>query len=55
MGPPTEKEEGRLPVGRSAALIAGLSVLSWAALIPIVVTLRWFYSRLLRGRCGGEV
>ena len=30
VGPPTEKEEGRLPVGQSAALIAGLSALSWA-------------------------
>ena len=32
--------EGRLPVGQSVALIAGLSVLSWAVLILIVVTLR---------------
>jgi hypothetical protein len=36
VGPPTE----RLPVGQSAALIAGLSVFSWAVVISIVVTLR---------------
>ncbi len=32
--------EGRLAVGRSALVIAGLSALSWAVLISIVVALR---------------
>jgi len=32
--------EGRLPVGQSVVVIAGLSALSWAVLISIVVALR---------------
>jgi hypothetical protein len=39
LGSPTDTE-GRLPVWQSAALIAGLSVGSWAVLIAIVVSLR---------------
>jgi hypothetical protein len=36
---PTETE-GRLPIGESVAVIAGLSVFAWAILIAIVVALR---------------
>jgi len=36
---PTEIES-RLPLGQAAAVIAGLSALSWAVLISIVVALR---------------
>jgi hypothetical protein len=32
--------EGRLPLGQAAAVIAGLSALSWAVLISIVLALR---------------
>jgi hypothetical protein len=32
-GPPTEITEGRLPLAQSVAVIAGLSALSWAAVI----------------------
>jgi hypothetical protein len=39
MGPSIEIE-GRLPLGQSAVVIAGLSALSWAVLISIVVALR---------------
>jgi hypothetical protein len=39
MGPSIEIE-GRLPVGQSVVVIAGLSALSWAVLISIVVALR---------------
>jgi hypothetical protein len=38
-GSPTETER-RLPIGQSVVVIAGLSVLSWAVLISIVVALR---------------
>jgi hypothetical protein len=38
-GLPTDTE-GRLPLAQSVAVIAGLSVLSWAVLISIVVALR---------------
>jgi hypothetical protein len=38
-GLPTEIES-RLPIGQSVVVIAGLSVLSWAVLISIVVALR---------------
>ena len=37
--PPTETEN-RLSLGRSAIVIVGLSALSWAVLIAIVVALR---------------
>ena len=36
LGTPTDTE-GRLPGGQAAVVIAGLSALSWAALITIVV------------------
>jgi hypothetical protein len=39
LGPPTETEN-RLTLGQSAVVIAGLSALSWAVLISIVVALR---------------
>ena len=39
LGLPIETES-RLPVGQSVAVIAGLSALSWAVLISIVVALR---------------
>ena len=32
--------EGRLPVGQSVAVIAGLSVFSWAVLISIILATR---------------
>ena len=32
--------EGRLAVGQSVAVIAGLSVFSWAVLISIIVAMR---------------
>jgi len=32
--------EARLPVGKAAVVIAGLSALSWAVLISIVLALR---------------
>jgi hypothetical protein len=38
-GQPTETER-RLPLGQSLVVIAGLSALSWAALITIVIGLR---------------
>jgi hypothetical protein len=38
-GSPTETEH-RLPVGQSVVVIAGLSLLSWAVLIAIVMGLR---------------
>jgi hypothetical protein len=38
-GLPTETE-ARLPLGQSIVVIGGLSVLSWAVLISIVVALR---------------
>jgi hypothetical protein len=37
--PPTEAEN-RLTLGQAALVIGGLSVLSWAALISIVLALR---------------
>jgi hypothetical protein len=37
--PPTEAEN-RLTLGQSAVVIAGLSALSWAVLIAIVLALR---------------
>jgi hypothetical protein len=40
-GQPTETER-RLPLGQSLVVIAGLSALSWAALITIVIGLRAF-------------
>jgi hypothetical protein len=39
LGTPTEIES-RLSLGQAAAVIAGLSALSWAVLISIVVALR---------------
>jgi hypothetical protein len=39
LGTPTEIE-GRLSLGQAAAVIGGLSALSWAVLISIVVALR---------------
>jgi hypothetical protein len=39
LGLPIETED-RLPVGQSVIVIAGLSALSWAVLISIVLTLR---------------
>ena len=39
LGLPTEIE-GRLPLGRAVLVIAGLSALSWAVLILIVLALR---------------
>jgi hypothetical protein len=36
---PTTGEQ-RLPVGQSIAVIGGLSVLSWAVLISVVLTIR---------------
>ena len=39
MGPPIEIK-GRLPLGQSAVVITGISALSWAVLISIVVALR---------------
>jgi hypothetical protein len=36
---PTETE-GRLPLGQSVLVIAGLSLFSWAILISIIVALR---------------
>jgi hypothetical protein len=39
LGLPTEIE-GRLSVGRAVVVIAGLSALSWAVLILIVLALR---------------
>jgi len=39
LGTPT-KIKGRLPLGQAAAVISGLSALSWAILISIVVALR---------------
>jgi hypothetical protein len=39
MGPSIEIQ-GRLPPGQSAVVIAGLSALSWAVLISIIVALR---------------
>jgi hypothetical protein len=38
-GLPIETED-RLPVGQSVVVIAGLSALSWAVLISIIVALR---------------
>jgi hypothetical protein len=34
--------EQRLPVGQSIAVIAGLSVLSWAVLITLIMAIRAF-------------
>jgi hypothetical protein len=39
LGLPTEIE-GRLPLGQAVLVIAGLSALSWAVLISIVLALR---------------
>jgi hypothetical protein len=39
-GLPTETEGHRLPVAQSVVVITGLSVLSWAVLISIVLALR---------------
>ena len=39
LGSPPERES-RLPLAQAAAVIAGLSVLSWAVLIAIVMGLR---------------
>jgi hypothetical protein len=39
LGLPIETED-RLPVGQSVVVIAGLSALSWAVLIAIIVGLR---------------
>jgi hypothetical protein len=39
LGLPTEIE-GRLPLGQAILVIAGLSLLSWAVLIAIVMGLR---------------
>ena len=36
----TDEIEGRLTVGQSALVIAGLSALSWGALISIIVAVR---------------
>ena len=38
LGPPTKTEE-RLPVGQSAAVIVGLSVLAWVAVVSITMAL----------------
>jgi hypothetical protein len=37
---PATRREHRLPLGQSIAVIAGLSVLSWAVLISIIVAIR---------------
>jgi hypothetical protein len=37
---PATRREQRLPLGQSIAVIAGLSVLSWAVLISIIVAIR---------------
>ena len=37
---PVRDIEDRLPLGQSVAVIAGLSVLSWAVLIGIVIAFR---------------
>jgi hypothetical protein len=39
LGLPIETES-RLPVGQSVVVIAGLSVISWAVLIAIIMALR---------------
>jgi hypothetical protein len=39
LGPPKETE-GRLPLGQSVVVIAGLSVLSWAVLISLFIGVR---------------
>jgi hypothetical protein len=36
----TAGEQVRLPLGQSIAVIAGLSVLSWAGLISVIVAIR---------------
>ena len=36
----TAGEQERLPVGQSIAVIAGLSALSWAGLISVIVAIR---------------
>lgn len=37
---PSTKAEERLPIGLSAAVIAGLSVLSWGVVVLIAVAIR---------------
>ena len=37
---PSTKTEERLPIGQSAAVITGLSVLSWGVVILIAVAIR---------------
>ena len=37
---PATRREHRLPMGQSIAVIAGLSVLSWAVLISVVFAIR---------------
>jgi hypothetical protein len=39
LAPPTRAEQ-RLPLGQSAAVVAGLSVLSWGIVILLVVAFR---------------
>ena len=39
LGLPTEAE-GRLPIGQATVVIAGLSALSWAVLITMIMALR---------------
>jgi hypothetical protein len=39
VAPPTNVQH-RLPIGQSAAVIAGLSALSWAVVISLIVALR---------------
>jgi hypothetical protein len=39
-GAPTERTAGRLPLVQSLAVIGGLSALSWAVLIAVIVALR---------------
>ena len=37
---PSTKAEERLPIGQSAAVITGLSVLSWGMVVLVVVAVR---------------
>jgi len=37
---PSTKPEERLPIGRSAAVITGLSVLAWGVVVLIAVAIR---------------
>ena len=39
-GAPTESTAGRLPLMQSLAVIGGLSALSWAVLIAVIIALR---------------